>query len=53
MRSNRRAGDGLPGLRIETWGTRRGWGTQVEVNVLNDCACLRERSDWRWELSFI
>jgi hypothetical protein len=33
--------------------TTDGWGTQGSVNVLQDCACLRERSGWRWELSFI
>ena len=55
----------LPALRSEIWGTQvrafppigqkttDGWGTQGSVDVLQDCACLRERSGWRWELSFI
>ena len=28
------------------------WGTAV-CTKLQDSACLRERSGWRWELSFI
>lgn len=30
-----------------------GWGIQFFRNLMEDCACLRERSGWRWELSFI
>lgn len=26
------------------------WGTRVLWNMMQDCACLRERSGWRWEL---
>ena len=46
MRSSERAMIYLPGLKSETWGTQVSW-------KLQDCACLRERSGWRWELSFI
>jgi len=47
MQSRERTGNrAFPGLKIETWGTPVMWNLQ-------DCACQRERSGWRWELFFI